>query len=158
MIPVPYPNTPEISEDQWNSGDYESLLVLPPEGWSLVFGCRECGHLGTYGANDVGEGIIERVNRASFHNGTNCFSVKLQCARIECKISATMHVNLQDGEAEKDLLRLLKTSFFDGLLPCGHPFLILTMIAAYSESLRNFFRARFRAKACFTRRFSPGFR
>jgi len=25
-------------------------------------------------------------------------------------------------------------------------------------SLRIFFRARFRAKACFTRRFSPGFR
>jgi hypothetical protein len=32
------------------------------------------------------------------------------------------------------------------------------MVAAYSESLRNFFRARFRAKACFSRRFSPGFR
>jgi hypothetical protein len=30
--------------------------------------------------------------------------------------------------------------------------------AAYSESLRIFFRARLRAKACFTRRFSPGFR
>jgi len=28
----------------------------------------------------------------------------------------------------------------------------------YSESLRLFFRARFRAKACFARRFSPGFR
>src|SRR5271169_760953 len=27
-----------------------------------------------------------------------------------------------------------------------------------SDSLRIFFRARFRAKACFTRRFAPGFR
>ena len=30
--------------------------------------------------------------------------------------------------------------------------------ATYSDSLRIFFRARFRAKACFTRFFSPGFR
>jgi hypothetical protein len=28
----------------------------------------------------------------------------------------------------------------------------------YSDSLRTFFRARFRAKACFTRRFAPGFK
>ena len=28
----------------------------------------------------------------------------------------------------------------------------------YSESRRSFFRLRLRAKACFTRRFSPGFR
>jgi len=30
--------------------------------------------------------------------------------------------------------------------------------ATYSGSLRFFFRARFRAKACFARRFAPGFR
>lgn len=30
--------------------------------------------------------------------------------------------------------------------------------ATQSDSLRSFFRARFRAKACFTRRFAPGFR
>jgi hypothetical protein len=29
---------------------------------------------------------------------------------------------------------------------------------AVGPSFRNFFRARFRAKACFTRRFSPGFK
>jgi hypothetical protein len=32
------------------------------------------------------------------------------------------------------------------------------LAATYSDSLRIFFRARFRAKACFTRRFAPGFR
>jgi len=32
------------------------------------------------------------------------------------------------------------------------------VVASQSCSLRIFFRARFRAKACFTRRFSPGFR
>ena len=120
-IPVPYSDIPEASEDQWNSGEYESLLVSPPDGWSVIFGCRESGHLGTYGVNDVGEGVLERSNRASFHNETNCFSVKLQCARVDCKAPATLHVNLKDGEAEKDLLRLLKAAFFDGLLPCGHP-------------------------------------
>jgi len=32
------------------------------------------------------------------------------------------------------------------------------LVATQSDSLRIFFRARFRAKACFTRRFAPGFR
>ncbi len=34
----------------------------------------------------------------------------------------------------------------------------LLNVATQSCSLRSFFRARFRAKACFTRRLSPGFR
>ncbi len=36
--------------------------------------------------------------------------------------------------------------------------LLFYLAATYSDSLRIFFRARFRAKACFTRRFAPGFR
>jgi hypothetical protein len=120
VIPLPYPDTPEVSEDQWSSGEYEHLLALPPDGWSAIFGCRECGHLDTYGADQVGEGVLERSNRAKFHNETNCFSVQLQCAKVKCKAPATVYVNLRERENERDFLRLLKTSFFDGLLPCGH--------------------------------------
>ena len=74
----------------------------------------------TYGTDLVSWRVFERNNRGRFHNETNCFSVKLQCARVDCKAPATLHVNLKDGEAEKDCLRLLKANFFDGLLPCGH--------------------------------------
>lgn len=119
-IPVPYPDIPEVSEELRQSGEVDNLIVSPPDGWSAVFGCRECGHLAVYSANDVGEGVLERSNRATFHNETNCFSVKLQCTNINCKAPATMHSNLKDGESAKDLLQLLKTNFFDGLLPCGH--------------------------------------
>ena len=120
IIPVSYPETPEISEEQWDSGEYEHLLSLPPAGWSVMFGCRECGHLGLYDSDSVGEGLLERSNRAKFHNETNCFAVRLRCARIDCKAPSTLYVNLKEGEAENDLLRLLRSGFFDGLLPCGH--------------------------------------
>jgi hypothetical protein len=42
--------------------------------------------------------------------------------------------------------------------PTGASFLWIVAYFTYSDSLRIFFRARFRAKACFTRRFAPGFR
>jgi len=120
-IPLPYPDIPEVgTEDQWSSEEYESQLVWPPDEWCVLFGCRECGHLDTYGARNVSEGNLGRTNRAKFHNETNCFSVRLQCAKVDCKVPATLYVNLKQGENEKDLLRLLKSSFFDGLLPCGH--------------------------------------
>lgn len=119
-IPLPCPDIPEISEDQWQSGEFEDQPVSPPDTWLALFGCRECGHLDTYGATQVALGALERLNRGKFHNETNCYVVRLQCARVDCKAPATLHVNLRDGETEKDLLRLLKSSFFDGLLPCGH--------------------------------------
>jgi hypothetical protein len=119
-IPVPYPDIPEISEDQWKSGEFDDLPLSPPDEWTALFGCRECGHLDTYGATHVALGILERSNRGRFHNETNCYVVRLQCAKVNCKAPATLYVNLKDGETGKDLLRLLKSSFFDGLLPCGH--------------------------------------
>lgn len=119
-IPVPYPDLPEVSEDQWNDLEDEGPLVSPPDGWTIIFGCRECGCVCIYGVDDLGEQLLERSYRVRLHNETNCFSVKLQCAKVECKAPATLHVNLRDGESERDLLRLLKTNFFDGLLPCGH--------------------------------------
>ena len=119
-IPLPYPDLPGITEDEWRNLGDKNPIVLPPDGWKVLFGCRECGHLDTYDADSVGENVLERQQSGRFHNETNCFSVKLRCARIDCKVPATLHVNLGDGETEKDLLRLLKANFFDGLLPCGH--------------------------------------
>lgn len=120
-IPLPYPDIPEVSEDQLNLAERESLLVSPPDEWCVLFGCRECGHVDTYYAYEVSEGDLERSNRARFHNETNCYSVQLQCAKADCKSPATLYVDLKQGENEKDLLRLLKSNFFEGSLPCGHP-------------------------------------
>ena len=118
-FPIPYPNIPEVSEDQWRSGEYEDRLEWPLDEWRVLFGCRECGYVATYDADALGETILERNNQANFHNETNCYSVQLQCAKIDCKAPAKLHVNLKDGEGAKELLRLLKESFFDGALPCA---------------------------------------
>jgi hypothetical protein len=79
-----------------------------------------CGHIETYPEWHVGDTLVEKETRGTFQNETNCYSVRLQCAKVNCKAPATLHVNLKDGEAERDLLRLLKTNFFGGSLPCGH--------------------------------------
>jgi hypothetical protein len=119
-IPLPYPGLPQTNHDQWCGQEYKSPMDSVPDGWSIVFGCRECGHVDTYSEDWVGDSLVEKETQGVFHNETNCFSVRLQCARVNCKAPATLHVNLGDGETEKDLLKLLKANFFGGLLPCGH--------------------------------------
>lgn len=118
---LPYPDLPEVSEDQWSSGEYEHLLVSPSREWKGLFGCRECGHVDTYTDDHIGHRVLERTERVRLHGGTNYFSVRLQCSKLECRAPATLNVELRNGEAESDLLRLLRSSYFVGQLPCGHP-------------------------------------
>jgi len=120
VIPLPYPDLPRTNHDQWCGQEYTSPMDTVPEEWSVFFGCRECGHVDTYPGWHVGDSLVEKESQGVFHNETNCFSVKLQCAKVSCKAPATLYVNLKDGEVAKDLLRLLKANFFGGLLPCGH--------------------------------------
>lgn len=117
---LPYPDIPEVTEEQWRELGDTDPLESPPDEWTVLFGCRECGHVDTYAADDVALAPLERQQSARFHNETNCFSVELRCARIDCKAPAKLHVTLFAGESEKDLIRLLRSSHFDGLLPCGH--------------------------------------
>lgn len=119
-IPLPCPDLPQIPDDQWWSGEYEGPMDSVPDEWTVLFGCRECGHVAVYPGSHVGDRPLERLNQARFHNETNCFSVTLQCARLNCKAPATLYVNMRDGEAGKDLIRLLRSTFFAGNLPCGH--------------------------------------
>jgi hypothetical protein len=118
---LPYPDLPEIAKEQWLSGEYELLLVSPSHDWKALFGCRECGHVDIYTEDDIGHRLLERSERVRLHGGTNYFPVELQCAKLTCKAPATLNIELRNGESEPDLLRLLKSSYFVGQLPCGHP-------------------------------------
>jgi|ERR1700722_19249900 len=120
-ILLPYPRLPLITEDQWSAGEFEGPMDTVPETWSVLLGCRECGHVEVYPWWHVGESIVQKETQGVFHSDANCFSVRLQCAKISCKSPGTLHVNLRDRENEKDLLKLLKSGFFDGKPPCGHP-------------------------------------
>jgi hypothetical protein len=116
VIPLPYSHLPQIDHGQWYEEEYTGPMDSVPDKWSVLFGCRECGHVETYPGWHVGDSVVEKETQGVFHNETNCYSVKLQCARVECKL-AILHVNLKNDEAEKDLLRLLKSAFFVGQLP-----------------------------------------
>jgi hypothetical protein len=119
-IPLPYPDLPQVTDDQWREGEYESPMDSVPDEWTALFGCRECGHVAVYPGWHVGDKPQERANQARFHSETNCFSVRIQCAQQNCKVPATVYVNMHDGEGGKDLVRLLRSGFFLGNLPCGH--------------------------------------
>lgn len=121
FILLPYPRLPEVEEAEWRGGEYTGPSDSVPDGWHIVFGCRKCGHVGIYDAEFVGDSLVQKPNRGVFHSETNCFSVQLQCATIDCKSLATMYAVLESGENETDLIDLLKTGFFRGTLPCSHP-------------------------------------
>jgi hypothetical protein len=120
VIPLPCPDLPQTNHDLWCGQEYKSPTESVPDGWNLLFGCRECGHIEIRVEDHIGHWLVEKETQGKFQNETHCFSVKLQCAKIDCKAPATLHVNLKDGEGANDLLRLLKTNFFGGPLPCGH--------------------------------------
>ena len=119
-IRIPYPSIPQTNHDQWSGTEYISPLVSPPDSWRVLLGCRECGLIGTYSEEDLGESVVEKTTLGKFQSETNCYSVELRCAQAACKSPSILHADMKDGETERDLIRLLRANFFHGALPCGH--------------------------------------
>jgi hypothetical protein len=118
---LPYPDIPHVTEEEWSEALDIDPLELPTDEWTIFFGCRQCGYVDTYYGHSLAISSLERQQLAQFHNETNCFSVELQCARIDCKSPAKLHMTLFSGKSEKDLIRLLRLpDFCWGDLPCGH--------------------------------------
>jgi hypothetical protein len=111
---LPYPDLPEVTDSQWREGQYTGPMDSLPDGWTVVFGCRKCGHVDIYDVDWVGETFVQKRNRGRYHNETNCFSVRLQCARLDCKAPTTLHTDLEDKEGAPDLIQLLRKGFFHG--------------------------------------------
>ncbi len=121
-FPLPFDNLPQTNLDELR-GPIESedkgLLVLPPDGWSAMFGCFVCGFVDTYEADDVDDAIVQKQSEGVYHNDAVCFCVEAQCGDGRCRLPAKWYVDIS-GATENDLRQLLQRNHFFGTLPCGH--------------------------------------
>ena len=72
-----------------------------------------------YTRRDVHWDPVSKTGRGKFHSGCTCFSIELQCARRDCKVPATVHIE-KSGATEAEVEKLLLNGFFVGDLSCGH--------------------------------------
>lgn len=118
-ILLPYQNLKAYGEDEdlWSEGIH--LSGWPPDGWSVVFGCSECGFVSQYLASDVHLTYSQRSHPGRFHSGANCFCTEFRCGQRSCRVPTKVHVEKQ-GATERDILDLFRSAFFVGSLLCGH--------------------------------------
>ena len=118
-FPLPFDNLPQTNSEELDGPEDKSLLVLPPDGWSAMFGCFVCGFVDTYVVDDVCESVIQRQSEGKFHNDGVCFCVEALCGDERCGLPAKWYVDIS-GATENDLRQRLQHNYFFGTLPCGH--------------------------------------
>lgn len=121
-FPLPFDNLPQTNSDDLYEtivSEGKSQLVLPPDGWSAMFGCFACGLVDMYEADDVDDSIVLKQSEGVFHNDGVCFCVEARCGDGRCRIPAKWYVDIS-GATENDLRQRLQRNHFFGTLPCGH--------------------------------------
>ena len=117
-IILPYPNLKAMT---WEDIPEEGIHLpdWPPDGWSTLFGCSECGFVSEYFSLDVEWGLIPKSAPGRFHSGADCFCIEFRCGQRNCKAPTKLHVQ-RSGLTESAVRDLLRRPFFIGSLPCGH--------------------------------------
>jgi len=118
LIVLPYPN---LKASDWDQLVEEGIRLpdWPPDGWSALFGCSECGFVSEYFFLDVDWRLVPRLAPGVFHSGADCFCIEFQCGQKSCKAPTKLHVQRSEL-TENAVLDLLRRPFFIGSLPCGH--------------------------------------
>jgi hypothetical protein len=123
-IVLPYPNLrAEGAGEHIPLGENHPLL-WPRAAWSACFGCTSCGFVSQYTASDV---LWDRTPKSApgvYHSGANCFCVEFRCGRGGCALPTKLHID-NSRLTQREILRLLRSAYFMGSLPCGHDFLPL---------------------------------
>jgi hypothetical protein len=124
QIPLPYGTLhPLGDEEEWNGPEDNSLLEMPLDGWSVIYGCKECGIVQSYDTSDVYSQLVARDTKGAYPDDATAFYVEFLCANKNCKIPTKVLVDMK-GELEADFLRLLESGRLLGDLPCGHSFVL----------------------------------
>jgi hypothetical protein len=98
---------------------FEDQVQWPSDEWTATFGCPTCGHLGSYGSEDVEALEGPRGDAARYHDAAILFVARFPCANMGCKAPARVYANIEAG-GESEYLRMLRSGFFQGKLACGH--------------------------------------
>lgn len=108
VLPIPMPPVEDEEIPDW-----------PSETWRATLGCRECGHVYDYTAQDVRWESVPILGRVRSHNA-NCYRVQAPCPSPTCRTRLDFYVNLHPEETEFVLRKLLEVEkFFQGFCPGG---------------------------------------
>jgi hypothetical protein len=120
---VPFPEGDEDTIVEYSEQEDSSLLEMPPDGWSVVYGCIECGCVGVYDASLVQAHHFLVEIEGLCHDYATAYAVEFSCANVHCKAPAKVLVDMT-GVEEADIRRLLATGNLVGDLACGHSFVL----------------------------------
>jgi len=118
-FPLPFDNLPQTNMAGPYQPEDKGLLVLPPDGWSAMFGCFQCGLVDTYTADDVDDEVVQKRSEGRYHSDGVCFCVEALCGDGRCGLPTKWYVDIS-GATENDLRQRLQHNYFFGTLPCGH--------------------------------------
>jgi hypothetical protein len=120
QVELPYTNPPQTDEEGKTLIAGEDPLVLPSEGWSVIFGCYACGNLSRYVASDVEAYPLLKMTEGEFRSGEGVYLARFPCGDRHCTTPVSIHVDIGTGNASEAVAQL-RSGIFDGkLMPCGH--------------------------------------
>src|SRR5262245_24243149 len=94
----------------------------PHEDWCALVGCRECGLVTRYFANDVDWGIVVHERVGQYCADVVCIRVDLRCGAGECTEPVSFHTTIADRNPKSydSLFHDLKTGLIVGQCVKGH--------------------------------------
>jgi|SRR5579859_7649054 len=119
VIHLPYGELPRTTLDRLFGIEVEDQISWPPDEWRATFGCSKCGLVNNCAADDVLASSGRYGDARGYHDAATLFAATFPCGKLHCKAPAIMYANIESGGAVK-YLRLLRSGFFQGKLPCGH--------------------------------------
>jgi hypothetical protein len=120
MIELPYSNLPRTDDKGVILLEGGDPPELPSEGWSSTFGCRDCGRIRSYGPADVILWPLHKWTEGLYQSGKGVYRVEFPCGDRRCTTRASIHVDIESGNATA-AVALLRSGIFDEKpLSCGH--------------------------------------
>jgi transcription elongation factor Elf1 len=119
-IELPYSNLPQTDQDGKILLRAEDPPELPSEDWTATFGCRRCGHVSIYYADDVTIAPVLKWAEGIHQSGKGVYAVRFPCGDKRCTTPVSIHVDIGDGNASEVVAALRSGIYDEQRLPCGH--------------------------------------
>jgi len=129
IIWLPVENPSQVEFEGGKPIPNSSLLERPPERWSEVFGCIQCGRIATYAGDLVRPFAIPQSLMPRFRACADVYHVVFACGEKGCRSPVSLHVDISafhaasTGTGTEHAVAALRSGVFDDqMLPCGHSY------------------------------------